>query len=153
MSTHSATIEWHRGGAPFVDKRYRREHVWHFDGGAVVQASSSPHVVPAPFSNPANVDPEEAFVAALSSCHMLWFLDFAARAGYVVDEYIDTAEGHMARREDGTEWVASVVLSPAVRFSGAHAPGDEAVRGLHHRAHQTCYIANSVRTEVSIKPR
>ena len=153
MGTHSATIEWRRSGAAFVDRRYSREHLWRFDGGAAVPASSSPHVVPVPFSNPANVDPEEAFVAALSSCHMLWFLDFAARAGYVVDEYIDRAEGHMARREDGTEWIASVVLSPAVRFSGAQAPGDEAVRGLHHRAHAACFIANSVRTEVSIEPR
>ena len=153
MATHSATIEWRRNTVPFVDQRYSREHEWHFDGGAVVPASSSPHVVPVPLSNPANVDPEEAYVAALSSCHMLWFLDLAARAGYVVDEYIDHAQGHMGRREDGTEWVESVVLSPEVRFGGVSAPKDEAVRALHHRAHQACFIANSVRTEVSVKPR
>ena len=153
MSTHSARIEWRRNGASFVDRRYSREHEWHFDGGAVTKASSSPHVVPVPFSNPANVDPEEAFVAALSSCHMLWFLDLAARAGHVVDQYTDRAEGHMGRREDGNEWIAKVELSPEVRFGDAQSPAEEAVRQLHHRAHEACFIANSVRTEVSIEPR
>jgi organic hydroperoxide reductase OsmC/OhrA len=150
MTTHLATIEWRRNGAAFLDRRYSREHEWRFDGGAVVQASSSPHVVRAPLSNPANVDPEEAFIASLSSCHMLWFLDLAARAGFLIDEYTDRAEGRMGRREDGAEWVASVVLSPAVKFGGARRPDAGAVQELHHRAHASCFIANSVRTEVSV---
>ncbi len=150
MATHGVTIEWRRNGAPFLDRRYSREHEWRFDGGAVVAASSSPHVVRVPLSNPANVDPEEAFVAALSSCHMLWFLDLAARAGYVVEQYTDRAEARMGRRDDGAEWIAKVVLAPDVRFAGTQKPDDEAVRALHHRAHEACFIANSVRTEVSV---
>jgi organic hydroperoxide reductase OsmC/OhrA len=133
-----------------VDRRYSREHEWRFDGGAVVRASSSPHVVRVPLSNPSNVDPEEAFVAALSSCHMLWFLDLAARAGYVVEQYTDRAEGHMGRRDDGRDWIAKVVLAPSVRFVAGQRPDDEAVRTLHHRAHEACFIANSVRTEVLV---
>jgi organic hydroperoxide reductase OsmC/OhrA len=150
MATHTATIDWRRNGAAFLDRRYSREHEWRFDGGAVVAASSSPHVVRTPLSNPANVDPEEAFIAALSSCHMLWFLDLAARAGLLIEQYTDHAAGRMGRRDDGTEWVASVVLSPAVRFAGARRPDEQTVRELHHRAHASCFIANSVRTEVSV---
>ncbi len=151
MSIHNATIEWRRHGAAFLDRRYSREHQWRFDGGAVVAASSSPHVVPAPLSNPAGVDPEEAFVAALSSCHMLWFLDLAAQAGYVVEHYADRAEAHMGRRSDGKEWIAKVVLSPSVQFGGTKAPGDSTARDLHHRAHEDCFIASSVRTEVVVR--
>jgi organic hydroperoxide reductase OsmC/OhrA len=151
MATHTVTVEWHRNGAPFLDRRYSRQHEWRFDGGAVVPASSSPHVVRVPLSNPANVDPEEAFIAALSSCHLLWFLDLAARAGYVIEQYTDRAEGRMGRRDDGMEWVAKVVLAPSVRFAGVKKPDDEAVHALHHRAHEACFIANSVRSEISIE--
>ncbi|HTW38140.1 MAG TPA: OsmC family protein [Steroidobacteraceae bacterium] len=149
MTTHTATIEWRRNAAPFLDRRYSRAHEWRFDGGAVVQASSSPQVVRVPLSNPAYVDPEEAFIAALSSCHMLWFLDLAAAAGYLIEQYSDRAEGRMGRR-DGKEWVESVVLAPVVEFGGTRRPDEEAVRELHHRAHEACFIANSVRTAVSV---
>ena len=149
MSIHKATIEWHRDGKTFLDLRYSRAHAWRFDGGALVAASSSPAVVKSPYSDPAAVDPEEAFVASLASCHMLWLLSIAAEDGYVIDRYIDEAEGHMVRREDGKDWIARVVLHPALRFTGARAPDDALVRDLHHRAHAACFIANSVRTEVS----
>lgn len=146
-SSHTATIAWQRGDAAFTDRRYSRAHRWSFDGGAVVPASSSPHVVRVPFSDPAGVDPEEAFVAALSSCHMLWFLDLAAQAGHVVDRYTDEACGFMRTGDDGRAWVARVELRPRTTFVGA-APDAAALQALHHRAHEACFLANSVRTEV-----
>jgi organic hydroperoxide reductase OsmC/OhrA len=151
MTTHTALITWNRQGADYIDRKYSRAHQWRFDGGQVVPASSSPHVVRTPYSDPAAVDPEEAFVAALSSCHMLWFLDFAARAGYVVESYTDRAEGHMARREDGQEWVAKVILSPEVQFTGDKKPDEAAVRALHEAAHGSCFLAHSVRSEIIIR--
>lgn len=150
MSTaHSATIAWQRAGSNFTDRRYSRAHRWSFDGGASVPASSSPHVVRLPFSDPAAVDPEEAFVAALSSCHMLWFLDLAAQAGHVVEDYEDHAKGFMSKNASGKEWVARVELAPRVRFAG-NAPDAAALAALHHRAHEECYLANSVKTEVVV---
>jgi organic hydroperoxide reductase OsmC/OhrA len=149
MSNYTVTVEWTRQGAVFSDRRYSRAHRWTFDGGAVVPASSSPQVVRVPFSDPAGVDPEEAYVAALSSCHMLWFLDLAAQAGHVVESYVDQAAGRMARRTDGKEWVAEVDLHPVVRFA-ANAPDATALTELHHRAHESCFIANSVKTEVRV---
>ena len=153
MSQHSATIEWSRGSQPFTDGRYSRAHRWSFDGGAVVAASSSPHVVREPFSVAANVDPEEAYVAALSSCHMLWFLSVAAGEGYCVDAYCDQAVGHMTRAADGRQWIDRVELYPSVAFSGARQPDAEALARLHHRAHASCFLANSVRTEVTVHAR
>lgn len=150
MSSHVAIIEWQRADAVFVDNRYSRAHQWQFDGGAVVPASSSPQVVRVPLSNPANVDPEEAFVAALSSCHMLWFLDIARSAGYVVDRYVDHATGHMQRGADGKNWIALVELMPAVVFSGANVPDDAALNQLHHKAHEECFLARSVKSEIRI---
>jgi len=151
MSSHVATIEWKRADAVFVDNRYSRAHQWQFDGGAVVPASSSPHVVRVPLSNPANVDPEEAFVASLSSCHMLWFLDIARSAGYVIDSYVDHATGHMLRGADGKSWIALVELMPAVAFSGAKIPDDAALQHLHHQAHEECFLARSVKSEIRIQ--
>ena len=153
MVTHTASVEWQRDGKAFVDNRYSRAHEWRFDGGAVVKASSSPHSVRVPFSEPAHVDPEEAFVAAISSCHMLWFLSFAAQEGYVVDRYADEAKGQMETRPDGVAWVARALLSPRIRFAGAKAPDEPAVAALHHKAHAACNIANSARTEVSIEAK
>ena len=115
-------------------------------------ASSSPHVVPLPFSDPAGVDPEEAFVAALSSCHMLWFLDIAARAGWVVDSYRDEAVGIMARNAEGQQAMTRVTLRPAVQFAAGHQPTPDTLHDLHHRAHTACFIANSVKTEVLCEP-
>lgn len=152
MAHHTTTVIWQRDSQAFVDHRYSRRHAWHFDGGAVVPASSSPHVVPLPYSDPAGVDPEEAFVASLSSCHMLWFLDLAAKAGWVVDSYRDEAIGVMARNAEGRMAMTRVTLRPAVRFAGDHAPTVDALLALHHRAHESCFIASSVKTEVRCEP-
>lgn len=150
MSSHSAMVEWERSGNAFVDNRYSRAHRWHFDGGAIVPASSSPLVVRVPLSDPAGVDPEEAYVAALSSCHMLWFLGLAATAGYIVDRYIDHAEGRLERASDGKEWISRVELRPAISFSGPELPDDAAVERLHHEAHAACFLARSVKSEIRI---
>ena len=151
MTIHHAAIEWARDGARFVDRRYSRAHAWRFDGGAVVPASSSPHVVRPPWSDPRAVDPEEAYVAALASCHMLWFLDLAARAGFTVECYRDAAEGRMASDDDGHEWVAEVMLRPDVIFAGERVPDDAAVDALHHEAHIHCFLARSVRTAIATR--
>jgi len=151
MSTHHASIVWQRGDAKFIDNRYSRAHRWEFDGGAVVSASSSPAVVPLPLSDPAGVDPEEAFVASLSSCHMLWFLFFAAKGGFVVDSYRDAAEGHMEKTPDGSTWMARVILRPELRFAGA-APDTAALATMHDKAHHACFIANSVKTTITVEP-
>ena len=148
MAQHSSTILWQRNDASFADHRYSRHHTWHFDGGAVVPGSSSPHVVPLPYSDAAAVDPEEAFVASLSSCHMLWFLDIAARAGWVVDSYRDEAIGTLARNAAGQLAMTRVLLRPQVQFAPSAQPTSEAFQDLHHQAHTSCFIANSVKTEV-----
>lgn len=152
MSTHTVTVEWTRDGAVFSDGRYRRAHTWRFDGGAVVRASASPHVVRVPLSDPAGVDPEEAFVASLSSCHMLWFLSIAAERGLVVDSYVDEAVGVMAPDGEGMLAITRVTLRPVVRFSGPRAPAPDELRELHRRAHEECFIARSVRTDVVCDP-
>ena len=151
MAKHTALIEWSSNGSKFTDNRYSRAHQWTFDGGAVVLASSSPHVVRVPFSDPAGVDPEEAYVAALSSCHMLWFLSIAAEQGYVVTSYRDEAEGTMAKNDADKEVVTRVVLKPAVAFAGAKTPSDEALAHLHHLAHDACFLANSVKTVIDVE--
>ena len=150
MGKYTAVINWERNGATFTDNRYSRGHLWRFDGGIEVPASSSPHVVPLPQSVAAAVDPEEAFVAALSSCHMLWFLFFAAKGRFVVDSYRDAAEGHMEKNADGGQWMARVVLRPAITFSG-QAPDAPTLAGMHEKAHHACFIANSVKTAVTIE--
>lgn len=148
MSTHTATTHWQRrSGEAFTDNRYARWHEWHFDGGALVPGSSAPSSVPLPYSDPAAVDPEEAFVAALSSCHLLWFLSLAATAGYVVEDYRDEASGTMVRNARGKVAFDQVTLRPRVRFAGP-APTTEEHEALHHRAHEECFIANSVSCEV-----
>jgi len=151
MTTHSCTVEWSRRGAAFTDLKYSRAHAWRFDGGAVVPGSSSPHSVRAPWSDPAAVDPEEALVAAVASCHMLWFLSLAAEQGYVVDSYSDAAEGRMGRFADGRTGITEVVLRPRVLVSGDAPPDASAVNALHHAAHERCYIANSIRAEVRVE--
>lgn len=151
MDQHTSTVIWQRNDQAFADHRYSRRHAWHFDGGALVPASSSPHVVPLPLSDPAAVDPEEAFVASLSSCHMLWFLDVAARAGWVVDSYRDEAVGVMGRNAEGRVAMTRVTLRPEVVFAG-ESPTLQALLALHHRAHDSCFIANSVKTPVLCEP-
>jgi organic hydroperoxide reductase OsmC/OhrA len=144
---YRATVLWQRGNQPFTDNKYTRGHVWRFDEGIEVPASSSPFVVPA-YSLAAAVDPEEAFVASLSSCHMLFFLNFAARAGFHIDSYEDAAIGEMAKNESGKVYVARVTLSPRIVFSGDKRPSEADVAALHHTSHEECFIANSVKTEI-----
>ena len=154
MSSYQAQISWRRGpDERFVDSKYSRAHEWRFDGGAVVPASASPSVVRAPFSDPAGVDPEEAFVAAVSSCHMLWFLSIAAANGYVVESYEDEAVGVMKRNAEGKEWVADVVLRPRIAFGGDKRPDAAALEALHHEAHAECFIASSVKSAIRVEPR
>ena len=152
--THSygAVVEWVRDGERFTDNRYSRAHRWLFDGGIEVRASSAPSSVPLPYSHADAVDPEEAYVAALSSCHMLFFLHLAAKAGYVVERYRDAATGAMAPNEDGRLFVATVTLAPAVEFGDGAKPDAAALAALHHAAHDGCYLANSVRTVITVVP-
>lgn len=153
MSEHIAIIHWKRTAAEadFLKGRYSREHTWTFDGGMTVQASPS-NVVPLPWSNPAFVDPEEAFVAAASSCHMLTFLYVASRRGFQVDSYEDRSVGMMTKNEKGIPWVSVIVLHPKIIFGGAKAPTPEDLDQLHHAAHEQCFIANSIKSEVKIEP-
>lgn len=152
MSTYTATIRW-RGNDPegFRKGRYHRGHEWAFDGGAVVRASASPDNVPPGTADEAGVDPEEALVAAISSCHMLFFVDYARRAGFVVDSYVDEARGLMEKRADGKIAVTRVTLHPKIIFSGDKLPTAQEIAQLHHRSHEDCFIANSVNTEVTIE--
>ena len=147
MADHYATIRWERGNQVFTDRRYSRRYLMQFDGGAVVPGSSSPHSVREPYSDAAAVDPEEAYVAALSSCHMLWFLDIACRAGWQVDDYRDDAVGTLAPDGSGKLVMTVVTLRPVVRFGG-RVPGAAEHARLHHQAHAKCFIANSVKTEL-----
>ena len=153
MSEHLATIRWQRNDDAFLRGRYSRAHDWHFDGGASVRASASPSVVRAPWSDPAGVDPEEALVAAVSSCHMLWFLSLAADAGYVVDRYDDDAAGTLGRDVDGRDAITRIVLRPRVAFGGEKQPDPDAIAKLHDEAHHRCFIANSVRAAIRVEPR
>ena len=149
---HTALIRWHVGDADFLGQRYSRAHTWTFDGGLALPASSSPHVVPLPMSDAHAIDPEEAFVAALSSCHMLWFLDLAARAGYAIESYEDAAEGRLGRDAAGKWTIDRVTLRPRVRVTGARVPDPAALGALHHAAHEACFRANSVKCEIRCEP-
>ena len=147
-----ATVSWKRGAdEPFSDNKYSRGHTWAFDGGVTVPASSSPLSVRLPFSKADAVDPEEALVASLSSCHMLTFLYLAAKGGYVIDSYEDKAVGVMTKNERGKLFVSRVALRPRIVFSGAKQPTAAQLDELHHHAHEQCYIANSVLAEVVVE--
>lgn len=152
MSTYTATIRW-SGDDPeaYAKGRYYRGHEWVFDGGAVVPASAAPENVPPGTANPAGVDPEEAFIAALSSCHMLFFLDYARRAGFVVASYVDEASGVLEKRADGKVAVTRVTLRPKIEWAGDNRPTAEQLADLHHRSHESCFIANSVNSEVTVE--
>ena len=155
MAHYTAETIWTRGAASredYVENRYSRRHVLRFDGGAEVAGSSSPSVVPVPYSDPGAVDPEEAFVSALSSCHMLWFLSLAAARGFCVDRYLDAATGVMQKNGKGKLAMAVVTLHPLVEFSGDPVPSRAEVESLHHEAHDACYLANSVKTDVRCEP-
>ena len=153
MSQYKACVTWELDKAIFSDKNYSRAHTWHFDGGLSVAASASPHIVPEPFSNSANVDPEEAFVASLASCHMLFFLDLAAQANLVVEYYEDNAIGKLAKNAEGVMMMTEVVLNPAATFAADSQPNDEQIHALHHQAHELCFIANSVHTKITVSPK
>ena len=148
---YTATVSWQRGSSePFTDNKYSRAHTWTFDGGVTMPASSSPLSVRLPLSRADAVDPEEALVASLSSCHMLTFLYLAAKQGHVIESYDDAAVGIMSKNERGKLFVSKVTLRPRIVFSGPRQPSAAELAQLHHHAHEECYIANSVRTEVVV---
>lgn len=151
MKQFEAKLAWHRGAQPFTDQRYSRAHSWSFDGGLTLAASSSPLSVPVPMSDPAAVDPEEALVAAASSCHMLFFLSFAAQGGFVVDEYRDHAVGTLDQDAQGRLALTRIVLRPAIVFADGRAPDAAQLAALHHAAHDRCYVANSLKGDVVVE--
>jgi organic hydroperoxide reductase OsmC/OhrA len=150
MSEHKATVRWNASG-DFTKGKFSREHTWSFDGGLTLTASASPAVVPPPLSNPAGIDPEEAFVASLSSCHMLTFLFVAYRKGFTIAAYEDEAVGRLAKNEAGNLWVSEVVLSPKITYVGDKRPTEAEEDALHDAAHHQCFIANSVTTKITVK--
>jgi organic hydroperoxide reductase OsmC/OhrA len=152
MGHYQAEVHWERGDQDFRAGRYSRAHRLRFDGGLDIAGSSSPHVVPLPWSDPAALDPEEAFVSSIASCHMLWFLAVAAKDGWSVDSYRDKADGEMRKNAKGKLFVSRVTLRPMVVFAGEAQPDARTIRTLHHRAHEECFIANSVLTEVVCEP-
>jgi len=152
MSLYTAEVLWLRNEGDFAGNRYSRRHLLRFDGGLEVPGSSSPHVVPLPMSDASALDPEEAFVSSLSSCHMLWFLSIAAKHKFCVDRYFDAATGVMEKNAEGKVAMTVVTLHPDVTFSGERQPTREELDQLHHKAHDACFIANSVKTEVRCEP-
>lgn len=150
MLKHTATIRWINQGPNFLRRKYSREHTWQFDGGAIVPASPAPHTVPASWLNASSVDPEEAFVASLASCHMLWFLHIACDAGFEPESYEDAAEGLMTKNEQGKLWISRVTLRPRIIWKSPKMPTESEVSHLHHLAHEECFIAHSIRAEVVI---
>jgi organic hydroperoxide reductase OsmC/OhrA len=150
MSAHTATLTWLRGDQVFADGKYSRSHEIAFDGGITMPASSAPAVVRPPLSREDAVDPEELMVASLSSCHMLFFLDFSRRAGFVIDSYVDEARGEIGKDERGRIAMTRVVLNPAIAWGGEKQPSPEGLRELHHKAHEACFMANSFRGDIVI---
>jgi len=150
MSEHFASVQWQRQQAPFIDRKYRREHTWKFDGGMEIRASASPHVVPEPYAHAACIDPEEAFVAAIASCHMLWFLAIAAQHQFVVDHYLDQAVGILEKNEVGQLAMTKIYLNPRTVFVGDRRPTDQQIEEMHEVAHHSCFLANSVKAEIVV---
>ncbi|MBQ4811616.1 OsmC family protein [Pseudoalteromonas luteoviolacea] len=154
MAKYIAQISWQRPQNDiFIDQKYSRVHTWAFDGGIQVMASASPTIVPLPYSNAEHIDPEEAFVASLSSCHMLFFLHFAAKAGLVVNRYVDSAEGLMKHNAQGKLAITDVILKPKVEWQDGATVVATTLRALHHQAHEACFLANSVLTEIEVQPQ
>ena len=150
MKEFEARVAWQRAGQAFLDGRYSRAHDWQFDGGLQLRASSSPLSVPLPMSDPAALDPEEALVAAASSCHMLFFLSLAQQQGFMVDSYVDGAVGYLGEDEAGRIAMTRIELRPAIVFGGERQPCADELDALHHAAHARGYIANSLKTEVVV---
>ncbi len=152
MSAHTAHLSWQLADGDFATNKYSRAHTWSFDGGLTVPGSPSPSVIPAPWSDAAAVDPEEAYVASISSCHLLWFLHLARVKGYVVTAYEDQAAGELAKNEDGKPAITRVELRPRATFTPEKVPDEAALEALHHAAHEACFIANSVKSEIVCFP-
>ena len=152
MVQYTAEVLWHRGEQDFISNRYNRRHLLRFDGGIEVAGSASPHVVPLPMSDASAIDPEEAFVASLASCHMLWFLSITAKYKFCVDRYFDSAVGIMGENAEGKMAMLTVTLKPEIQFSGENIPTLEQINHMHHEAHEECFIVNSVKTEVRCEP-
>lgn len=150
MNRYQATIRWEQTDESFNGNDYSRKHTWHFDGGQELPASASPHIVPEPYSDPSAVDPEEAFVASISSCHMLWFLSLAAKEGYHITKYEDQAEGFMQKNQEGKLAITEVILRPVVTFVEDRKPDRQMFDKLHDQAHKRCFIAHSVKSEITI---
>lgn len=150
MAAYTATVTWMRGEQPFSDNLYSRAYEIAFDGGVSIAGSASPQVVKVPLSRLDAADPEEMLVGSLSACHMLWFLDFARRGGFVVDSYVDQPEGLMGKNASGRIAMTKVTLKPAIEFSGDKRPGAGDLAELHHKSHEACFIANSFNGEVEI---
>lgn len=146
MSEHKVKLKWERGGAEFSYQKYPRDHTWSFDGGHTMTATAAP----AYLGNPAHVDPEEAFVASLSSCHMLTFLAIACKQRFVIDSYEDGAVGHLEKNADGKLAITRVELRPKITWGGDRKPSAEELDKMHHAAHENCFVANSVRTVVTV---
>jgi organic hydroperoxide reductase OsmC/OhrA len=151
MSEHSATILWQNTGPDFLSRRYSRAHTWRFDGGTEIPASPSPHIVPTPWSTPANVDPEEAFVASVASCHMLWFLHVCVDSGFEAASYEDNAVGELTGNLEGRLWISRIRLRPSVLWKDSKQPRPDQVARLHQQAHAECFIANSIKTAILIE--
>jgi organic hydroperoxide reductase OsmC/OhrA len=149
MSEHKITLTWKRGDKPFEYQKYSRDHTWKFDGGHEMQASAAP----AYLGNPQLVDPEEAFVASISSCHMLTFLAVSAKKKFVLDEYVDEAVGQMEKNADGRMAITRVTLHQRMKFSGERQPTRQELDEMNHTAHEQCFIANSVKTEITVEPQ
>jgi organic hydroperoxide reductase OsmC/OhrA len=150
MATHQATVTWTANGGDTAARRFSRAHCWSFDGGVAVPASASPHVVPKPWSDEKAVDPEEALVAAAASCHMLSFLFVAGKAGFSVESYDDAAEGTLGKNDAGRFAITRIVLRPRIAFKGRQ-PSKEELDHMHHQAHDECFIANSLKTEIVVE--
>lgn len=154
MAEYTATIRWQLDReSDFLKNRYSRGHIWSFDGGIDVTASASPHVVPLPMSVEKAVDPEESFIASVASCHMLWFLSIAAQKGFVVKTYIDDASGIMRKNSEGKMAITSIMLCPRTKFSNEKLPTLSELESLHHAAHESCFIANSIKSEIHCNPK
>lgn len=152
MSLHTASLSWRRGDAVFADGKYPRAHTVSFDGGASLTGSAAPDVVRPPLSDPAGVDPEELLVASAAMCHMLFFLDFARRAGFVVDSYDDAPAGVLGRDGAGVVRITGITLRPRIAFSGEAVPGAADIAALHHKAHEACFIARTLNCPVTVEP-
>ena len=150
MSTYHATVDWRLDG-DFASRRYSRVHTLSFEAGLTVPGTAGPANANPRYGRPDALDPEQAFTASISACHMLWFLDFAARGGFLVEAYRDEAEGTLAPGPEGKQMMTRVVLRPRIEFAGDRRPTPEDLAHLHHQAHEACFIANSVKTEVVIE--